>query len=242
MRKRIYFPMSFISVVIPTYNEAKNIIPLLERVSSVLKKTKETFEIIVVDDNSPDGTGDLVTNHVKTHPYIRLLMRTKDPGLGKSIGEGIRHAKGNIIIGMDADFNHDPKTIPLLLQKMKHADMVVASRFMQKGGMDDSFRFLPTYLFNKATLFFGFPNTDNTSGFYAIKKEVIDTLGIDRIYYGYGDYHLRLVYCTKKQGYSIMQVPTYYQKRMYGNSKSKLIQMGIAYAKEIITLRFFPTV
>lgn len=214
----------------------------MERVSLLLKKTRQTFEIIVVDDNSPDKTGDFVANHAKQHPYIRCIIRTKQPGLGKSIGEGIKQAKGDVIIGMDADFNHDPETILLLLQKLKHADLVVASRFMKKGGMEDTARFLATYFFNKVTLLFGFPNTDNTSGFYAIKKQVIDTLGVDSIYYGYGDYHLRLVYFTKKYGYTIMQAPTYYQKRTFGNSKSKLLQMGIAYTKEVIKLRFFPTV
>lgn len=214
----------------------------MECVSSVLKKTKETFEIIVVDDHSPDGTGDFVKNHAKTHPNIHVLIRRKEPGLGKSIGEGIKRAKGDIIIGMDADFNHDPLTIKLLVDGLEKADLVVASRFMKKGGMEDTVRFLATYFFNKVTLLFGFPNTDNTSGFYAIKKQVIDTLGIDRIYYGYGDYHLRLVYFTKKHGYSILQVPTYYQQRKSGESKSKLIEMGIVYLKEIFRLRFSTSV
>lgn len=213
----------------------------MEKVSAVLKKESPAFEIIVVDDNSPDKTADFVKKYATMNPHITLLVRTKQPGLGKSIAAGIKQAKGDTIIGMDADFNHDPQTIPALLKGLQKADLVVASRFIKTGGMEDRMRFIPTFLFNKLTQLFGFPSTDVTSGFYAVKKQVIDTVGVERIYYGYGDYHLRLVYFTKKHGYSIMQVPTYYKKRIYGESKSKLVQMGIAYTKEIVRLRFFTT-
>lgn len=229
--------MPHISVVIPTYNEAQNIIPLIRQISRILK-TEKAWEIIIVDDNSADKTGYTAQQFAKTHPHIHVLIRTKNPGLGLSIRDGIKYAKGDILIGMDADFNHDPKTIPLLLDGLKKADLVIASRFTKNGGMEDRARFMATFLFNTFLLLFGFPHTDNTSGFYAVKKQVIDAIGADRIYYGYGEYHLRLVSFTKRNGYSILQVPTYYKKRVFGNSKSQLIPMAVSYTKEAVRLAF----
>ncbi len=190
----------------------------------------------MVDDNSSDKTGELVHSFAKTNAHITCIIRKKDPSLGKSVGEGIKKAAGDIIIGMDADFNHNPKTIPILLDEIKRADLVIASRFLKHGGMEETKRFIATLLFNTLLRVFGFPNTDNTSGFYAVKKDIVESIGINRIYYGYGDYHLRLVYFTHKRGYSIKHVPTYYSKRRFGRSKSHLLSMGIFYMQEAIRL------
>lgn len=228
--------MPLISVIVPTYNEAQNIIPLLEKISKSLFPIKKTFEIIVVDDNSPDKTGDIVKKYSESHPLISVIIRRSDRGLGKSIGEGIRNAKGNIVVGMDADFNHNPETIPLLINGLEKADLVVASRFIKGGGMDDKKRFLLTLIFNKFCEIIGFPKTDNTSGFYAVKRRVLDKIGINNIYYGYGDYHLRLVYFVKKLKHSIAQVPSYYKERYSGQSKSKMMEMAIKYTQESLRL------
>lgn len=231
--------MPLISVIVPTFNEGQNIIPLLEKTSKSLSSINKTFEILVVDDNSPDKTGEIVKRYSESHSLISVIIRRSDRGLGKSIGEGIKNAKGDIIVGMDADFNHDPETIPQLIKGLEKADLVVASRFVKGGGMDDKKRFFLTLIFNKFCETIGFPKTDNTSGFYAIKKKVLDKIGISNIYYGYGDYHLRLVYFVKKLKYSIAQVPSYYRQRYSGQSKSKMIDMAIKYTKEALRLVLF---
>ena len=231
--------MPLISVIIPTYNEAENIIPLLKKVSKSISSINKKFEIIVVDDNSPDKTGEIVRKYAKKNSFVNVIIRTQDRGLGKSIGEGIKMAHGDIIIGMDADFNHDPKVIPALIKGLEKKDLVVASRFIKGGGMQDKKRFVFTLLFNKFCEIIGFPKTDNTSGFYCVRKKTLDKLGIDDVYYGYGDYHLRLVYFIKKLRYSIGQVPSYYQERYSGQSKSKIVEMAINYTKEALRLAVF---
>ncbi len=190
-----------------------------------------------MDDNSTDGTIELVQKLHLSHPHIRLIVRTKNRGLGLSIRDGILAAKGSIIVGMDADCNHDPQTLPLLLRGLKQHDLVIASRFMKGGGMSDSIRLLPTFFFNALFRVLGMPIWDNTSGYYAVRKKTLEKLGIDRMYYGYGDYHLRLVAFAKKAGLQITEVPTYYKKRLGGVSKSKLVEMMYTYFLEVIRLR-----
>lgn len=229
--------MDFVSVILPTYNEADAIVKNVTHICRVLKKMK--FEVVVVDDNSPDGTAQAVRE--LNNPKVRLIVRTTNRGLGLSIGRGIEEAKGNIIIGMDADGNHDPEDMPNILKHLTgDTKLVVASRFRGSGGMK-GWRMLPTFLFNAMFRLFGLPIWDNTSGYYAVRKIDLVKLGLVRIYYGYGDYHLRLVFYAKQAGWQIEEVPTTYQVRLGGTSKSKLLKMAIEYTREAWRLRFgFP--
>ena len=198
---------------------------------------KVSFEILVMDDNSTDGTIKLVQTLHASLPQVRVVVRKKNRGLGNSIRDGVKIAQGSIIVGMDADFNHDPQTLPLLLHTLHHADLVVASRFIQGGGTSNIFRQVPTYMIACVFRLLGMPIWDNTSGYYAIKKSTLEKLGIDRIYYGYGDYHLRLVAFAHKAGLQITEVPTFYKKRLGGVSKSKLLNMFYRYFLEVIRLQ-----
>lgn len=228
--------MDTVSVIIPTYNEKENIIPLLESLKTILSSAKLSYELLVVDDNSPDGTGKLASLYAQKNSYVRVFIRTKNHGLGSAILHGIRKSRGDIIVGMDADFNHDPLVIPHMIKKLKTCQLVVGSRFVRHGGMEDKLRFVPTYIFNLFLRSIGFPIMDNTSGFYAIKKTDLVLLNLAAIYYGYGDYHLRLVFRAKKAGFKICEIPVYYKKRIYGKSKSRLFSMFFSYAHEAYRL------
>ncbi|OGD84982.1 hypothetical protein A2618_02560 [Candidatus Collierbacteria bacterium RIFOXYD1_FULL_46_26] len=202
-----------------------------------MRKTGCKFEILVVDDNSPDGTAEAVRKLAEKYPEVRVIVRMKDRGLGLSIGRGISEAKGKIIIGMDADGNHDPDDLPHLINDLRgEIKLVVASRFKGSGGMK-GWRMLPTFLFNAMFRLFGLPIWDNTSGYYAVHKSDLEKLGLTRIYYGYGDYHIRLVYYAATAGWKIVEVPTRYQPRLGGVSKSRLFKMAVEYTKEAIKLR-----
>lgn len=227
-----------VSVVIPTYNEKQNVGRLIDVLSTEL--SAYNFEIIIVDDHSPDGTARLVRKESLKNKAIRLHLNPPHRGLSRSILFGLKKAKGEIIVGMDADFNHDPKIIKQLIDKLKteRLDLVVASRFIEGGGMDDKLRFLFTKMFNFILRkFFAFPSTDNASGYYAIRQDSLRKMPLKEIFIGYGEYHLRLVYLAKKMHFKIGEVPVFYRKRQYGVSKSKLLNMAFGYLRVAFQLR-----
>jgi dolichol-phosphate mannosyltransferase len=227
-----------ISVIIPTYNESGNIIPLINHIFDILKKNKLKGEIIVVDDNSPDKTGETVKRKYKNSKSVKTYIRKSERGLATAILLGILKAKGNIIIGIDADFNHPPDLIPTLVRKLRKSDLVVASRFIFGGGMDEKGRYIGTYLFNyflKHIL--RFPTMDNMSGYYAIKKRTLLMLNLKEVYKGYGEYHLNLLWHMQQLKMRIIEVPVYYKKRRYGKSKSHLLKLLFLYFSYAVQLR-----
>lgn len=230
---------SSISIIIPTYNEKQNIGRLIDVLIKEL--STEDFEIIVVDDLSTDGTIQLMEKKAAGNERIKFYQNPPPRGLSRSILMGLRQAKSGIIVGMDADFNHDPKIIRNLVAKLRkeNLDLVIASRFIENGGMDDKLRYFFTKLFNLLLkIFFAFPSTDNASGYYAIKTKSLKKLPLDQVFVGYGEYHLRLVYFAKKLNFKMGEFPVFYQKRRYGASKSKLLSMCFSYLKVAFQLRF----
>ncbi|NCN45886.1 MAG: hypothetical protein COU63_03905 [Candidatus Pacebacteria bacterium CG10_big_fil_rev_8_21_14_0_10_36_11] len=228
-----------VSVIIPTFNEKQNISLLITKLEKQLQKI--SHEIIVVDDHSSDGTITDLTKLSRSNQNISFYLNPPPVGLSKSILLGITKAKGKVIVGMDADFNHDPAVINNLIKSVvsDDFDLVVASRFMAGGGMDDKLRFYTTKFFNYLLRkIFLFPITDNTSGYYAIQAKVLKKMSLKKIYQGYGEYHLRLVYTAKRMGLRIKEIPVYYQERKYGVSKSKLFEMLKNYFILAFKLRF----
>lgn len=216
------------SIIIPTYNESDNIVLLINRIKTILRGFD--FEIIVIDDRSEDGTYSLVNETYEDEPNIRCYYHQGPRSLGASILEGIRKAAGDVIIGMDADFNHDPCLLPMLIESLDKYDFVVASRFVKGGGMENRLSYMLSLFFNLSLrLFFSYPIYDNTSGYYAIKKSALVRLQPEKIYYGYGEYHLRLVYFSYKAGLSIGEVPVWYENRRHGYSKSNYCKMMFSY-------------
>jgi glycosyltransferase involved in cell wall biosynthesis len=210
-----------LSIILPTYNESANIIKVIQSIHNTCKNA--SHEIIVVDDHSPDNTKELTQRHFKNASWLRLFSHPGKRSLGASIGFGISQARGTIIVGMDADGNHNPKNIPRLLKGITTTDVVVGSRFLPSGGMHESLRYWTSYLFNLLLrACFGFPITDNTSGFYAIRATTVRRLikHYPQIYTGYGDYHLRLVWYATEEGLTIRERAVYYGKRHGGQSKS----------------------
>jgi dolichol-phosphate mannosyltransferase len=165
-----------LTVIIPTYREGENIAAMIRAVVDVLGMAGISGEILVVDDSSPDGTIPAVRALEATIPDLRLVVRTRDPGLSQSVVEGFSLARAPVILVMDADFSHPPELIPRFLGEIRRgADLVIGSRYM-KGGDIEAWPLKRRIISSGATLLgrMLFPEiTDPVSGFFAVRKEVV---------------------------------------------------------------------
>jgi dolichol-phosphate mannosyltransferase len=222
-----------VSIILPCFNEKDNIISLVTCIHETLHQWRH--EIIVVDDNSPDGTYLQLQNHPVD--YLRIFKRTNDPSLAKSIRYGIEQAKGEYLIIMDSDFNHQPKELPAMLANLAFFDCVSGSRFVYGGRMDNRFRHLASWFFNifvrMVTKNFV---TDNLYGYIAIKRTALEQLNFDEIFWGFGDYCIRLMYYLQRNKTSILQVPSVLGMRLGGSGNKAFIKTFKQYFKETIKL------
>jgi dolichol-phosphate mannosyltransferase len=197
-------------------------------------------QVIVVDDNSPDGTAGLIKKRFSSRPEIELVIRKKERGLATAIAAGIERSRFDLIAVMDTDFNHHPKDLPRLLEGLPEADIVIGSRYVPGGGMKTSrFRYLGSWIFNlfiRSVLWT--PIKDNLSGFLILKKEVFSRLRNRPIFYGYGDYCIRLLHHARKSGFIIREVPVVYEFRQGGESKTDFGRHLVDYIKATLALRF----
>ncbi|OGF98912.1 hypothetical protein A3D78_07180 [Candidatus Gottesmanbacteria bacterium RIFCSPHIGHO2_02_FULL_39_14] len=224
-----------ISVILPTYNEAENIIPLITEIRRKLKDYK--FEIIVIDDDSPDKTGYIAKNKFINNKNIKVYIR-KEKGLASAILYGIRQGRGKCLCVMDTDFNHDPKELPKMYSLVKRFDLIVGSRYVAGGGMENPIRNYFSLIYNRIIQFIlKLPTRDNLSGFFLIKREKLKNLLTPEIFTGYGDYFIRFLFTANKKGLKIREIPVFYKNRIYGESKSQLFKMLSDYSKTVIEIK-----
>lgn len=240
MRKRIKDPVIKASVILPTYDEAGNIVKLVEEIKKELDRQKISHEIIVVDDNSPDRTGILAKKHFENDAAVRVFIRTKDKGLATAIRYGLDRASGEVVVVMDTDFNHEPELVPELVKKCEEYDLVVGSRFVKGGGMANKNREFLSRLFNVLLVktIICSPMSDNLSGFFAMRRRELLKLDFNQIFYGYGDFFIRLIYFARRQGNTFAELPSFYRNRSYGISKSKFVEMFLDYFMSSLKVRF----
>ena len=229
-----------VSVVLPTYNEVGNIINLVDAVRNKLASARISNEVIIIDDNSPDQTGIIARKYFSKVPSIKVIIRRKKRGLASAIRRGIEKAVGEVVVVMDTDFNHEPELVPRLVKKCERYDIAVGSRFVKGGGMENKTREFFSRLFNILIirLILGSPVRENLSGFFAMKMIKLDKLNFYKIFWGYGDYFIRLIYLAKKQGNTFIELPSFYKDREYGNSKSQFLVMFKDYLHATISIRF----
>ena len=225
-----------ISVVLPTFNEVGNICELIDQIQSHIP-SHYAYEILVMDDNSPDGTFAAVSSAYSGDNRVKPILRTCNRGFAKSIFDGIVNAEGHFIIVMDTDLTHDPSEIPRLLHVASVFDIVSASRFCSGGRMSSNFHYLSSFVYNLALrVILGTQIQDNLGGFFIAKRRDILALDCSAIFYGYGEYYFRLLYALRKSGASIVEIPSSYLNRSSGNSKSNWVKMFISYG--VSALRF----
>ena len=225
----------FLSIILPTYNESENILLLIQAIKKVLKKNN--FEILVVDDDSPDRTGYLVQKKYALKKNIRALIRKKDHGLAASILAGIKKSNGSHIIVMDTDFNHDPKILSLFISQKNSYDLLIGSRYINGGGMENRMRYYLSFIYNVIIkLLLGLKTHDNLSGFFLIEKSHLSKMNLERIFKGYGDYFIRFLKVSDTNGLRIKEIPVYYKNRVAGESKSKFVSMFLSYSQTVMEI------
>ncbi|MFQ5439941.1 MAG: glycosyltransferase [Nitrosopumilaceae archaeon] len=212
-----------VSIIIPTYNESRNIIQILKSIGENLPKNL-TAEAIVVDDNSPDSTGKIVEEYLKNVKKIagytmNIIHRTSKNGLSSAILSGIQRAKGDTIVVMDSDFSHPPHVIPKMIESLKkyQCDMVIASRYIS-GGKINGWTLKRKLMSKVATLIakkgLGVKTKDPMSGFFAFKKNILKGINFDAI-----GYKILLEILVKKSGINVKEIPYTFENRSFGSSK-----------------------
>jgi dolichol-phosphate mannosyltransferase len=236
--------MAQISIILPTYNEAGNIEPLIERTLAALGDTPGGVEVIVVDDDSPDETWRLVAEKSKADARVRLVHRTAERGLTSAISRGIREARGQWVGWMDCDLSMPPEEWPRLANALAQgAGMAVGSRYVPGGG-DVAHSWTGrtfSWIINVwAGLVLDGSIKDYTSGFILGRKEIFETVDLRG---DYGEYCIDLLYRVKKAGYVIHELPYLCVPREAGESKTAsnvwgYLKRGVNYVKTVWRLRF----
>lgn len=243
-----------VSVILPTFNERDNICDLIDAIQRELSAHAYRFEVLVVDDSSPDGTADVVRRRYglaerswATLPgaargEVRLVVRTRDKGLATSIRDGLLVAQGRTLVVMDTDFNHDPAMIPQMVELLRYYDLVIGSRFVMRGGMEDRLRYHFSQLYNVfIRALFQTQIQDNLSGFFAVRREQLYSLAprFPAIFYGYGDYFIRLLLVAWRSDWRILEVPVFYILRRHGASKTGFWSVLKKYTAAVLRLRIY---
>src|SRR4030042_2358677 len=212
-----------VSVILPTFNEAGNIGLLIE---ALLARLPETSEIVVVDDDSPDLTWQVV-EEIKSHePRIRLIRRIGRRGLTSALQEGVEAAEGAYVFWMDCGFSQPPEKISELLEALKDNDIAVASRYVS-GGKEKGHSLLGSFLSIMICRFASWVLSpaikDYTSGYVGTRKEILKTIPLKG---DYGEYCIEFLFRAHKKGYRIIEIPYTCQPRHSGESKTATNLIG----------------
>ena len=207
-------------VVVPTYNERDNV----ERLIGEVLAQDEGIEVLVVDDNSPDGTGEVVERMKEGNPRLHLLRRPGKLGLGSAYRDGFRFAltRGvDYIIEMDADFSHQPSYIPYFLGQMEDCDLLIGSRLVQGGG-ERGRHLLRKWITRLANSYIrvilGLPFRDCTSGYRVFRREVLRAIELDQIMSMGPSVVEEVLYKAYRRGFRIKEAPYILEERMAGES------------------------
>ena len=214
-----------VRTVIPTYNEAENLPRLVEELFAL---DIPTLEILVVDDNSPDGTGQIADQLASQHPdRVHVLHRAGKLGLGTAYITGFQYALkqgAEYVIQMDADFSHSPSYIPQFLQAIRGYDVVIGSRYVAGGRLDEQWgwwRYFLSWWANSVytRLILGLKVKDATAGFKCWRRATLEGIGLDRVRSNGYVFQVEMAYLTEKLGYRFLEVPIYFEDRRIGRSK-----------------------
>jgi dolichol-phosphate mannosyltransferase len=212
-------------LILPTYNEADNLEELVRGVLPQLEGTGLPHTVLVVDDGSPDGTGEIADRLAAELASVRVLHRARKQGLGRAYLAGFEMALGagaDLVMEMDADFSHDPADVPRLIAAAGAADLVLGSRYVPGGGVVNwglARRLVSRGGCAYARVVLGIPVRDLTGGFKCFNRRVLEALDLSGVHAnGYG-FQIELTYKAVRAGYTVTEVPIVFRERRTGVSK-----------------------
>ncbi len=209
-------------LILPTYNEAGNV----ERfVAAVLEKLPASAQVLIVDDNSPDGTGEIADRLAAEHDNVSVLHRQKKEGLGPAYIAGFHHALdagAGLVLEMDSDFSHDPAYLPRLLEAAERADLVIGSRYVPGGGVGE-WGALRKAISRGGSAYarfvLGVGVRDLTGGFKCFRREVLEAIDLDSVEARGYAFQVEMTYRAIKRGFRVVEVPIVFHDRQVGTSK-----------------------
>lgn len=230
-----------ITIVLPTYNEAEN----LPKLVSALFSLPSDLSVLVVDDNSPDGTGAIADDLAKKHPgHLHVLHRSGKLGLRSAYMEGFQKAfelEANAVVQMDADFSHDPSVLPEMARRLASCDLVIGSRYVEGGSLDDNWpiwrKALSGFGNFYARTILGSPIRDMTTGFRMWRREALENMPLERIRSSGYIFLVEMAYLAYLTGLRITEVPIHFADRRWGKSKMSL-KIQLEAATRIWDVRF----
>jgi dolichol-phosphate mannosyltransferase len=214
------------TIILPTYNERDNLRHSLERIREVADGTDIELHTLIVDDNSPDGTGELADQLATEYPDVEVLHRPGKQGLGKAYIAGFRHAMASgadLLFEMDADLSHEASYLPHFIRLIEQGhDLVLGSRYVKGGGVENwglARRVISRGGCLYAQTILGLPYHDLTGGYKCFRREVLETLDLEAIgASGYG-FQIEMTYRAHQAGFSIAELPIIFVDRKVGESK-----------------------
>ena len=220
-------------VIIPTYNEKDNLQLLVEEIFKFVPDIK----ILVVDDNSPDGTGKVADELSKKYPQIKVLHREKKDGLGKAYIAGFKEAlkmNPDYILQMDADFSHRPKYIPQFLKEIANCDILLGSRFLNVKGHPLSVSTLSLWANRYVKLILGLKVTDSLGGFKCFRRKIIGEIDLNKFISRGFIFQTEFLYRSLKKGFSFHEIPIVFYPRRNGISKKSKAIIWEAFFKVLL--------
>jgi dolichol-phosphate mannosyltransferase len=210
------------TVCLPTYNERENLEPMVYALGNVLGAEGR---VLVIDDNSPDGTGEIADRLAAELPYVDVLHRAHKEGLGPAYLAGFDRALADgaeLILEMDCDFSHDPEAVPRLLEAAEHADLVLGSRYVPGGGVGNWGRgrlFISAGGSWYARVLLGVGIRDLTGGFKCYRRAVLETIDLDAVHSKGYAFQIETTYRALRKGFRVVEVPIAFVDREVGGSK-----------------------
>ncbi len=222
---------SKVLIIVPTYNERENIVLLIPEI----KKTLPDAHILVVDDSSPDGTSDAVKQLAQNVNGVFVLDRKSKDGLGKAYISGFKWALERdyeFIFEMDADFSHNPQYLPLFLENAAVSDLVIGSRYICGVNVVNwpMSRLLLSYFANQFARFVtGLPITDSTGGYKCFRRQLLQSINLDKIASSGYSFQIELNFLAWKKGFKLKEIPILFMDRQRGESKmsTKIIREAL---------------